>query len=205
MAQEMVVADVIAISGHRDHWSQSELYRGLDALRANQYIFGGARGVDTAALEYLGRTQNAAWRTVIVPNEVGHQPAVAREVIARWADEVIELRNTGPDRFQIRNRAMVDRADRLHAFYDFRGRGGTYNAIEYARSIGKPFSTTPVGAVTMPDVRGWTDQQFIEYAEEMRRFGVGKNLAKMLVLAVLRSVGRAVSQAMKEAFRGWGW
>lgn len=205
MAQELAVGDVIAITGHRDRYARSELIRGLDGLRGSRYVFGGARGVDTDALEYLGRTQNMAWRTVIVPNRVADQPAVARVAMEAWADEVIELRNTGPGRFQIRNRAMIDRADRLHAFYDFRGRGGTFNSMEYARSVGKPFSTTPVGAVDLSSVRASTEAEIWEYAQVLQENHVQRNNAKSILLMLLRAIGLKPSPQLKALFRSWRW
>ncbi|MBA7572488.1 hypothetical protein ES708_14268 [subsurface metagenome] len=135
------VSDIIAISGHRDYPDRASFLRGLDNLRAREYIFGGARGADSDALYHIARTQPKAIRTVIVPNRAIDQPVSARQITSQHATRVIELKNTGAGRFQIRNRAMVDRSTHLRAFYDFRGSGGTLNTIEYARSKGKSFDT----------------------------------------------------------------
>lgn len=137
-----VYEDIIAITGHRDFSDIGAVYRGLDQLRAREYVFGGARGLDTEALKYLARTQADRLRTVVVANRVVDQPQVAREAIRRFATRIVELRNTGPDRFMIRNRYMVDYATHLRAFYDGRLRGGTYRTLQYARRLLKPFSIT---------------------------------------------------------------
>ena len=197
--------DVIAISGHRDGYARSELFRGLDALRGREYVFGGARGVDTEALEYLGRTQPGARRTVIVPNEVRHQPAEARRAIGQWANEVIELRNTGLGRYQVRNIAMVDRADRLHAFYDFRGRGGTRNAIEYARSVGKDFGVTPVKPLELGSFTERNQADVWERALALDQMHVQKRNAKSILLMMLRMLGLKPSPQLKALFRAWRW
>lgn len=43
--------------------------------------------------------------------------------------------------FSIRNRWMVDRADRLVSFWDGEPDGGTYDAITYATKLGKPIDS----------------------------------------------------------------
>jgi len=129
--------DSIAITGHRDFPDPAALYRGLDNIGARQYYLGGARGVDTKALEYIAETQPQSIRTVVVPNRLADQPVGAQAAIRKHATNVIELRNTGPDRYFIRNRYMVDKAERTVGFYDHRGRGGTYQTINYAKSKGK--------------------------------------------------------------------
>lgn len=205
MPNGLVEADVIAISGHREGYARSEMFRGLRALRANEYIFGGARGVDSEALDFLGRTQNAAWRTVIVPNRVADQPAVARTAIAAWADDVVELRNTGPGRFQIRNRAMVDRADRLAAFYDFRGRGGTYNTIEYARAVDKAFSVVPVQANTLGLSPYASIGEIEAYARQLELLHLSRENAKGIIFGLLKGLGVQASRVLVDLFRAWRW
>lgn len=197
--------EVIAISGHRDGYARSEVYRGLDGLRAREYIFGGARGVDTDALEHMGKTQNAAWRTVIVPSHVADQPAVAREAIGRYADTVVELGNTGPGRYQVRNRAMVDRADRLVAFYDFRGRGGTHNAIEYARSVEKALSVIPSGVNTLGLSPYASVEEIEAFARTLEAMHLSRENAKGIIFGLLRGIGAQVSRVLVDMFRVWRW
>jgi len=205
MPDGLVEADVIAISGHRDGYARSELFRGLDGLRAKEYVFGGARGVDTEALEYMGRTQPGAVRTVIVPNEVRHQPAEAQAAIRAWANEVMELRNAGPDRYHIRNMAMIDRSDRLEAFYDFRGHGGTRNAIEYARSVGKDFGVTPVQPLDLGGFTARSEADVWEYAQQLQDAHVQRYNAKAILLAMLSMLGLKPSAQMLGLFRSWRW
>lgn len=197
--------EIIAISGHREGYARSELFRGLDGLRAREYIFGGARGVDTESLEYMGRRQPGVRRTVIVPNEVRHQPAEARRAIGLWADRVVELRNAGPDRYEIRNRAMIDRAGRLHAFYDYRGRGGTHNAIEYARRIGKPFSVTPARPLDLGGFAARNQAEIWERALELEQMHVQKRNAKSILLALLAMLGLKPSPQLRALFASWRW
>jgi len=197
--------EVIAISGHRRGYARSEMFRGLEGLRGREYIFGGARGVDTEALEYLGRTQNAAWRTVIVPNRVADQPAVARGAIGRWADTVVELRNPGPGRYQIRNVAMVDRGDRLVAFYDFRGRGGTYNAMEYARAVGKAWSVVPVQSVTMGLSPYASIEEIEAFARQLEAMHLSRENAKGIIFGLLKGIGAQASRMIVGLFLAWRW
>jgi len=185
MSNGYTVEDVIAITGHRDYPDRAALYRGLDNLRANEYIFGGARGVDSDALEYIKKTQPRSLRTVVVPDRVINQPAYAREMIRKNAIRVIELRNTGPDRFQIRNRYMVDRSSHVRAFYDFRGSGGTYNTIQYARRTGKPFSVQPMFNSDLNHFMRMSPEDFKEFVERAHEFEVPFLSIKGLIMNYL--------------------
>ena len=144
MPQGLIVRDVIAITGHRDYPDRASLFRGLDQLRAKRYLFGGARGVDSDALEYIARTQPATTRTVVVPNRLIDQPKLTIPITNKYSTSVIELGNFGPGRFMTRNKYLVDNSDHVRAFYDFRGKGGTFNTIEYSKLSGKPFSIQPM-------------------------------------------------------------
>ena len=152
MPEGLILEDVIAISGHRVYPDRSALYSGLDRLHARRYYLGGARGVDTDALNYLADTQPGSIRHVVVPNRVIDQPAAAQAAIKKNATVITELKNTGRNRFQLRNRFMVDRSQRLSAFYDGRKSGGTYNTIKYARMRGKP--------VTLHSLSGYKSPRF---------------------------------------------
>jgi len=180
------VSDVIAISGHRDYPDRAAFFRGLDNLRAREYIFGGARGADSDALQYLARTQPKSIRTVIVPNRAIDQPLIARVRTSQHATRVIELRNTGAARFQIRNRAMVDRSTHLRAFYDFRGSGGTLNTINYARTSGKSFDTWNLRRYNEAEFMKQTPKEFNAWFQKMRGFKVHLRAVKGLVIRYIK-------------------
>lgn len=194
--------DIIAITGHREYTDRAALYRGLDTMRARQYYFGGARGVDSDALEYLSRTQPHSIRTVVVPNRLIDQPISARAQIKQHATNVIELRNTGPDRYMIRNRYMVDHSSRTVSFYDFRGRGGTYNTIEYARSQNK---LGVVNSLTDYDIDNYRDMSMSEFhvmMVQMKRYKIPLSAVKMLFLNMILEIFQITVQAF---FKGLGY
>ncbi len=178
----------IAITGHREYPDRSALFRGLDRFRAREYIFGGARGVDSDALQYIAGQQPRSIRTVVVPNRLTDQPISTQVITKRYASRVIELKNAGADRYMIRNRFMVDRSTRVSAFYDFRGRGGTYNTIEYARNIGRPVTINPMISFDMNHYTSMTRPQFGRFVNEARRGKVGLSSLKKLLLHMIRNV-----------------
>lgn len=191
--------EIIAIAGHRDYPDRAALYRGLDGLRARQYYFGGARGVDSDALEYLSRTQPGSIRTVVVPNRVIDQPLSSRAIIKQHATEVIELNNAGADRYMIRNRYMVDHSTRVHAFYDFRGSGGTFNTIEYARSKGKLGVVNSLSEYDIEVFRGQSKQQFHSKLNQMKRYGVNLSDVKGLIIHMIIEVFQTTVNAFIES------
>jgi len=180
--------DVVAITGHRDYPDRAALYTGLDDLGARQYYLGGARGVDRDALEYLAKTQPGSIRTVVVPNTVSSQPLSAQAAIERYATNVIELKNTGPDRFMIRNKYMVDHSSRVKAFYDFRGSGGTYNTIEYAKLTGKQFSIQPMIDYDYERYTNMSKGEFVTWTKNMKENNVNLSSIKGLLLHMIIKV-----------------
>ncbi len=194
--------DSIAITGHREYTDRAALFRGLDQVHAKHYYFGGARGADSDALEYISRTQPGSIRTVVVPNRLIDQPASAREIIKQHATEVIELRNTGPDRYMIRNRFMVDNSSTTHAFYDYRGRGGTYNTIEYARSEGKLGVVNDINGYDFEEFLGQSQQEFHDILQQMKRYKVPLSAVKMLILHMIIEVFHKTVRAF---FQGFGY
>lgn len=182
MALGLKVSDIIAITGHRDYPDPGALYRGLDNLRAREYVFGGARGVDSRALEHMAKTQPGAVRTVVVPNRVANQPAAARVMIRRHATKVVELRNQGMNRYRLRNEYMVRRSTHVRAFYDFRGRGGTYNTINYSRRIGKSFDVWPMNKFDQAAIMKKSPAEFKGWVNDMRRHRVNLKCIKGLIL-----------------------
>lgn len=180
------VSDIIAISGHRDYPDRAAFFRGLDNLRAREYIFGGARGADSDALQYISRTQPHSVRTVIVPNRAIDQPLSARTITSQHATRVIELRNTGATRFQIRNRTMVDRSTHLRAFYDFRRSGGTLNTINYAKSQGKSFDTWNLRRYNEAEFMKQSPKEFNAWFQKMRGFKVHLRAVKGMVIRYIK-------------------
>jgi len=161
-------SDIIGITGHRNYPDRAALIRGLDNLRGREYVFGGARGVDTDALEYISKTQPRSIRTVIVPNRVINQPAISQTAIKNYSTNIIELRNTGANRFQLRNQAIVDRSTHLRAFYDFRGRGGTYNTIQYAKIKGKPYDVWPLNGFNERTLQSMSASETKSWLQRMK-------------------------------------
>jgi len=175
--------EIIAITGHRYYPDRAALYRGLDGLRARQYYLGGARGVDTDALEYLSRTQPKSIRTVVVPNRVIDQPLYSQTIINKNASNIIELKNYGPDRYMIRNRYMVDHSTKVNAFYDFRGSGGTFNTIEYSKRINKPFTVTPMVDYNYKKLTEMPVPEFESWVKKMKQFKVNLSAIKGIIVS----------------------
>lgn len=191
--------EIIAITGHRDYPDRAALYRGIDRISARQYYFGGARGIDSDALEYIARTQPNAIRTVVVPNTLADQPIQARIITRRYAHNVIELRNAGANRYMIRNQFMVDRSTKVQAFYDFRGRGGTHNTIEYARRIGKDFTVQPCVRYEHEDYAKMSRSEFGNFVQRMKHFKVDLSAIKALIVHMVIKVFHMTMQAFIES------
>jgi len=199
----LTVEDVIAISGHRVYPDRAALYRGLDGLKAREYILGGARGIDSDALEYLSRTQPKSIRTVVVPNRAIDQPHYARQITSRNATRVIELKNTGTDRFMVRNRFMVDRAKHLRAFYDFRGHGGTYNTIQYARSKGVPVSISHMIETDVSKLHNLSEREFRNWIGSVRSSGTHLSAAKGIIMGFFQKNKGYIPADVVNIFSNW--
>lgn len=180
--------EIIAITGHRDYPDRAALYRGLDGLRAREYYLGGARGIDSDALEYLARTQPESIRTVVVPNRITDQPASARAMIEQHANNVIELRNTGADRYMIRNRYMVDHSTRVNAFYDFRETGGTFNTIEYSRRIGRPLTITPMVDYDSQHFIDMPVPEFESWVKTVKSYNINLSAVKGIIVHRVKNI-----------------
>ncbi len=177
--------DSIAITGHRDYGDPAAMYRGLDRIGARQFYFGGARGIDTDALIYVAETKPQSIRTVVVPNRLADQPVAARAAIRQHATNIIELKNTGPDRYQFRNQYMVNRADKTVGFYNYTGRGGTYQTINYARSQGKLLEVNPLVDFNRDDILQRSHDQQVEWIREMHSFKTDLSAIKGIVLDII--------------------
>jgi len=179
---------IITITGHRIYEDPAALYRGLDQLQAKQYYFGGARGVDTDALKYISNTQPGSIRSVVVPNRLIDQPLESIRVINNYATEIIELKNTGPDRYMIRNKYMVDRSTRIEAFYDFRGHGGTFNTIRYSEATGKPFNVNPLVEFRYNDYMEMSELSFKNWVQMMKKLHVNVSAVKGIILNYIQNI-----------------
>lgn len=181
MPEGLIVADVIAISGHRVYPDRAALFRGLDQLKARTYILGGARGVDSDALEYLAKTQPHSIRTVVVPNRLIDQPKLTIPITKKYSTSVIELGKTDPGRYMNRNRYLVDHSKHLRAFYDYRQSGGTYNTIQYARNIGRPLSITPMIEQDLNKYLVYTEKEMWDFINTTRQNQVPLSNVKGIV------------------------
>lgn len=195
MPENTLTADIITITGHRDFTDVGSLYRGLDQTNAKQYYLGGARGIDTRALEYLGETRPGSIRTVVVPNRLSHQPAEARVVISKYATNIIELKNTGYNRYQLRNEFMVDRSQSVRAFYDYRPAGGTFNTIKYANSVGKPVGIWGMETVDINAYDKMSPVKFELWLNEMNELNVSEKCVKGIALNYLKVNAERLSSA----------
>lgn len=185
---------VIAISAHRDYTDRAGFLRGLDRLRANQYLYGGARGGDSDALQHLATTQPGARHTVVVPNRLQDQPAAAAAVTRRYATEVIELGNYGPDRYKIRNRYLVDHSRRLVAFSDGRTSGGTWNTIQYANTKGAQVSVVSLVGMNINTILAMDEAAFQTWLDNCEKAGIKLQSVKALAIARMKKSGRGTWQ-----------
>ncbi len=145
---------VAVFTGHRDILSDDikHIESATDAMceRADEFVFGGAIGGDTIALNALTHRVVLGKRIpkpiIIVPDTIDQQPVSARQAIMNAVNvaggELIELRlGYNADALRRRNHAMIDRVD-LHdhgylvAYWSGRFRSGTYSAISYAKKKG---------------------------------------------------------------------
>lgn len=177
--------DTIAITGNRDYADPAALYRGLDRIGARQYYFGGARGIDTDALSYVAETQPQSIRTVVVPNRLTDQPVAAQAAIKQHATNIIELKNAGPDRYQLRNKFIVNKADKTVGFYNYSGRGGTYQTIDYARSQGKLLQVNPIVDLNRDDILELSTDSQVDWIREMHGFKTDLSAIKGIVLDII--------------------
>lgn len=180
--------ETIAITGHRIYPDRAALYRGLDQLDASRYLFGGAKGVDSDALEYIAKTQPNSIRTVVVPNRLIDQPKSAQVAIAKYANNIVELRNSGNNRYFIRNRYLVDHSNRTVAFYDFRNKGGTFRTIQYARTKGKLGRVFPLREFSFNEFSRMSKNRFHRWLREMKSLKVNVSSIKTIVFQMIFQV-----------------
>lgn len=141
---------ITVFSGIRDLDDASladvELVVADEVVDAAECRFGGALGVDTAALLAACEVAGPARLKVFVPDVLARQPREARNAVERCADEIVELHlPIGVKRsFLDRNEAMLAGADRLVAFTDGRATGGTAYTIRRALERRIDVSVVPV-------------------------------------------------------------
>jgi hypothetical protein len=189
----------IAFTGNRDYADRASLYRGLDKVKADRYYFGGARGADTDALEYITKTQPASERIVVVPDRVIDQPVAVQPIIKAHATGVVELGNSGPDRYQIRNRHMVDQADRVVAFTDGRKSGGTYNTVQYAHSQGKSVEVIEWYDFDKNVIYAKNEAELVEWIEQCRTQEIPKLTIKGMVIGAMKKFPKSSWPKILEA------
>lgn len=194
--------DSIAITGNRDYADPAALFRGLDRIGARQYYFGGARGIDTDALKYIQQTQPGAIRTVVVPNTLAEQPVAARDAIRQHATNVIELKNSGPKRYQLRNQYMVNKADKTVGFYDYSGKGGTYNTINYAESKGKLHQVNPLVKFNEREILSRSPVEQRKWINDMRRLKTELRAIKGIILKI---ISERLAITVSEYFTAMGY
>ncbi|WP_234047070.1 DNA-processing protein DprA [Streptomyces adelaidensis] len=151
-----LIMRAVAITGTRNtgHHTLDEYARIFtDYLKPfaheTHFYIGGAKGIDSLSLLWLaGNT--AADLTVVVPCTTSHQPAEARQAIARTRDrikEIVELRAPEPKTpaYHARNRWMVDHASMTIGFpHHVEESSGTWQTLNYTRDQGKPRLIVPV-------------------------------------------------------------
>lgn len=138
---------IIAITGHRDIKKEDidicykKLYEVLSYKNVDEILFGGARGIDTCALECAYKIREElsiqVKLTVIVPFKLKDQPVNARRCAEKYADRIIELELPySKGAYLRRNDELIRHADMILAFY--RGKdGGTEYTIKKAIESGK--------------------------------------------------------------------
>ena len=133
---------VVGVTGHRHIAAEDEatVARVVAEYPACSWRFGGAAGVDTAALR-AARKAGLSWLEVIVPGTVAQQPAEARKAIEECADAVVEMHGdlSRRETYARRNAAVVHDASEVLAFLDGRRESsGSRQCAEYARMMGRP-------------------------------------------------------------------
>lgn len=144
----------VAITGHRPERLNNEdriiqeLKVAFEDLNTYRVIQGMAPGVDIIA----ARTAYKANIPFVAARPYpGHRNYVANSY-KEWlpaydqtlerAEEIVDVCESyeGPWVFQRRNEWMVDRCDHLIAVWDGIKKGGTWNAISYAKKVNKPIT-----------------------------------------------------------------
>ena len=112
----------------------------------NEFISGGALGIDTWAAEAVleAKKTHPEVRLIIArpfPSQDAKWPQESKYRFKAFCDKADEIIDVNPDpyaawKMQKRNIFMCDRADLILAFWDGSS-GGTGNCVEYAKAKGK--------------------------------------------------------------------
>ncbi|MBI2060355.1 MAG: hypothetical protein HYT87_11350 [Nitrospirae bacterium] len=124
-----------------------------------ELLFGGASGADTIALDEAAKviaelpSEKRTRLVVILPGRLPDQPHDARAVIEQHADEIhqLKLRPCFPSSYRKRNQVLVDRSDRVVAFWDGREKGGTHMTMALARKMGRDLRVVRIDRVEESD------------------------------------------------------
>jgi len=103
----------------------------------------------------------------------------------------------------IRNRYLVDKSQHLHAFYDLRGRGGTYNTLEYAKSTGKSHSITVMVDQDLNKYIGMSETTFRSFMDSARVNGVGLSCVKGIITSYFKEKKGYLTPDVVEVLRSW--
>ena len=141
----------VCFTGHRDIKNEDLTYVKSrlrlfirDEIRkgATHFICGLAKGVDNIAAKIV-IDEKREFPNIVLELAVPYRGRLyskdpeVRE-IAEKSDEIFVISESYDIKcYQMRNRFMVDTSEKVAAVYDNRGKGGTFNTIEYAKSKGK--------------------------------------------------------------------
>ncbi len=136
----------IAITGNRNIQNPDIIYdvmaEVLTSADVDEVLFGGAKGVDSYALQYcydiIKETGQKCVLSVIVPFTIDDQPKSSISIIKKCSDNVIEMKQDfSKFAYLRRNNELVNRADLVIAFWDGKD-GGTKYTIKKAKEMNKP-------------------------------------------------------------------
>ncbi len=142
----MAMVEKVTFTGHR-HLKYGDVVKSLEKIRSDfpgaMWITGGAYGLDSHAARFALDNSIPLWLVLPFPAKIlcAKWPSGdARDLLFRSVKECTKFSVVSPvfsmDAYQRRNEFMVDAGDILAAFFDG-SRGGTFNCVNYARSVGR--------------------------------------------------------------------
>lgn len=128
---------------------QATIQNFITARNVNRFISGMAIGVDQLAVESVALVRSFTAVPVTLtaalpfPSQANNWPHNVRQ---RWVelrdlcneDVAISPDPYAPQKMQVRNEWMVNNSDYVIAVWNGVQKGGTWNCIQYAQSVGKP-------------------------------------------------------------------
>lgn len=146
----------VAITAHRDlaDTDYDVIFNTMAELLSTQEVdsiyFGGASGGDTVALQSCLdiSCMNKPRLIVVLPAKLENQHPQTWPISKR-ANQLIELglpitKSDGWKAYHIRDRYMVDHAEKTIAFWDGIKKGGTFNTKKYAEDTKKIVASIPI-------------------------------------------------------------